>query len=102
MVLLLPGEGRGQRRDEAAPEVAVEALALDLDPVWPADLGSKAACFGQCLQSGMPAVQPFAVGVSLRDDRAGVIEQRFLGHTAEVGESFAQACQPGLSVFARG
>ncbi len=85
-------ERGGQRRDEAALEVAVEALdlALGLGPVGATDPRAKAVLLGQRRQGRMPAMPAVTVGVALGNDGAGVIEQRLFGDAAKIDKRLSR------------
>ena len=86
-------EGGGERRNEAALEVAVEAfdLACGLRPIGPAGLGSKTELIGERGQCRMRPVLALAVGIGLDHDRASAMEKHLLGDATEVDEGLEQA-----------
>ncbi|CZT26279.1 hypothetical protein PCPL58_p4091 (plasmid) [Pseudomonas cerasi] len=97
-------ERSGQRGNETALQIPVEALnlALGLGTVRAADLGNKTKLIGQRSQSGMPTVLALPKSISLGDDGSGVIKQCLLGHAAKVSERLPKPCQPGFAVLSLG
>lgn len=81
-----------QWRDGTTFEVAIETLdfAFGLRAVGSSNARTKTVFVGLRQQPRMPAMLAGAIRITLKDDRAGVVEQRLLRHPTEIGESLAQ------------
>src|SRR5690606_8856109 len=92
---------RVQRHQEAALQVAVEALdlALRASPIWLTHPQLKAILVSHLEHAGMPAMQLRPVGIALEDHRLGVIEQHLTRYTPEVLEGRGQSIAPVLELL---